>query len=160
IVGRSEVYHIYQYPVTQKPTYLDMTTPTQWNKIACNLEREPMPKIGTKEELWPELLNVRLDLYPYLTPEGKDKVDRFVATVDGPLVVMHTRGSISTRHERPFSPELESKSYKLILDAIPDCTILQLDFDDWVSRLCSYRFRHLLYDVGRLSVPEVAYLID
>jgi hypothetical protein len=147
------VQHHYLHPPAPGEPKMD----DSWsgNKVGFNLVDGPLPKIGNYTELWQELLDVKLNLS---SPSTKNEIDAFLETIDGPLVLLHTRGN-TTQHNKNCSAELELEIYHELLRQT-NATILLLDWDNRVSKLPHRRIRHLSDDFRRVNLPELAYLMD
>ena len=141
------------FPYWQSPT--DQPTRQDWqeNKLGWNLSQ--LPVIGLPEDLWPEVQSVKLDLRPYLTAASKKAIDKFLKPL-GKVILIHTQGNTGKK-EKDCPDELGL--YRELLDRT-DCTLLLLDWDSRVTRLHHPRIRHLTDDFRKVSVPELAYLIE
>lgn len=130
------------------------------NKAACNFSRPPMPDIGLIDEsLWREFCEVRLDLAPHLSGADRDLVDRFVADLPRPLVLIHSKGN-ALSEQKNIDDENTRALYAHLLDHLDVGTFLLLDWDQRVPKVAHGRFRHLLDDFQRLTVPQTYALIE
>ena len=150
----ANVHHHYWHPPA--PGEPEMNDPWAGNKVAWNLVDGPLPNIDSYQDLWQELLDVELRLNP--PDETAAEIDAFLGTIDGPLILLATRGN-TTQHHKNASAELEADIYRELLRTT-NATLLLLDWDDRVSRLPHRRVRHLSDDFRRLTVPELAYLME
>ncbi len=113
----------------------------QGSKIANNLSAHPLPNIGTADELWDELCASTIDILPRLDKQAIERVERWLARLPRPVVLLHTKGN--TGQERKSLPDpLAAEFYKSLLDRF-DGSLVLLDWDNRVPRLASYRVRHL-----------------
>ena len=128
------------------------------NKLAWNLNQKPLPDIGGYADLWSEYESAKCSLKLQLPEQAQVEVDEFLATIGGPVVLIHPRGNTSPR-EKNFPEHLEGAAIREILDRT-GATVLILDWDDRVSRVASRRVRHLTDDFRRLTVPELWYTIE
>jgi hypothetical protein len=150
--GTPTEHHYWHPPAPGEP---EMNDPWAGNKVAWSLVDSPLPPIGNYRELWHELTEVKLRLN---RPDTAPEIDQFLATIDGPLVLVHTRGN-TTQHHKNASAELEQDIYRELLWQT-DATLLLLDWDNRVSRIPGRRVRHLTDDFRRLTLPELAYLME
>jgi hypothetical protein len=119
----------------------ELDEPWANNKVAGNLDEQSLPQIGTCSDLWSELCDVRLSLEALVTQEHRDSISRWLETVRGPLICVHTRGNTLT-DSKNLDDEEAIRLYCGLLDHT-DATLLLLDWDDRVPRMKSHRVRHL-----------------
>lgn len=123
------------------------------NKIAWNLIEPPLPRIGGYEDLWGELVDVKLRLP---RPDTAAELDAFLADL-GPIILLHTRGNTG-QPLKNCSADLEQDLYRELLDQT-DASLVLLDWDNRVARLPHRRVKHLSDDFRRVNVLELGYLI-
>lgn len=129
------------------------------NKAACNFSRPPMPDIGLIDEaLWREFCEVRLDLDPHLDPADRDLVDRFVGLLPRPLVLIHSRGNACSENKN-LDDDSTRALYAHLLEHLDEGSVVLLDWDHRVPKVGHGRFRHLLDDFQRLTVPQTYALL-
>jgi hypothetical protein len=138
----------------------DVDQRTLWaaNKAVVNLCVAPMPDIGTPQDLWTEYCQIRLDLRRHIPPENWTQVEAFLEKLPRPIVLVHTTGN-SNQGTKSLPAEMTRELYKCLLNRIPG-TLILLDWDNRVSRLASYRVRHLTDDWEWLDVPRLMALLD
>jgi len=130
------------------------------NKAACNFSRPPLPDIGLIDEsLWREFCEVKLDLSPHLPEEDRALIDRFVADLPRPLVLIHTKGNAMSE-QKNIDDENTRALYAHLLDHLDVGTFVLLDWDQRVAKVAHGRFRHLVDDFQRLTVPQTYALIE
>lgn len=113
----------------------------QGSKIANNLSAHPLPNIGPVDQLWDELCESTVDIVPRLSATTIERVERWLARLPRPVVLLHTKGN--TGQERKSLPDaITAEIYKSLLDRF-DGSLVLLDWDNRVPRLASYRVRHL-----------------
>jgi hypothetical protein len=147
IVGHAEAVH--GWPHAAGPGRPDHDDPWSGNKAAANLSQQPLPDIGPCPDLWGEWCDVRLSLERFVTDGRRDTVDRWMASINGPLVCLHTMGNTSTESKN-LGEEETLRLYRGLLDRT-DATLLLLDWDNRVPRLASHRVRHLSH-LGRIDL--------
>jgi hypothetical protein len=113
----------------------------QGSKMAGNLSAPPLPAIGDRGELWQEYCDTRIDIQPHLPAESIATVERWLAALPRPVVLLHTRGNTGGGR-KDLPDDLAVELYKALLDRL-DGTLILLDWDNRVPRLASYRVRHL-----------------
>ncbi|MBL9154309.1 MAG: class I SAM-dependent methyltransferase [Verrucomicrobiales bacterium] len=129
------------------------------NKAACNFSRPPMPPIGLIDEgLWREFCHVRLDLSRHLAAEDRDLIERFVADLPRPLVLLHTKGN-AVSDQKNLDDDSTRALYTHLLEHLGTGTFVLLDWDQRVPKVAHGRFRHLLDDFQRLTVAQTYALI-
>lgn len=156
LVGGVEAHHEYYHP--PGPGAPLMRDDWSGNKVAWNLIEPPLPRIGSYQELWPELLGVKLSLKKQLSKKSKGEIDAFLSSVGRPLVVLHTRGNTSPGSKN-FPAHVETDLYRKLLENT-DADLLLLDFDNRVTRMRHSRVWHLTDDFRRVNLPELWYLLD
>lgn len=84
--------HPYYYPDMRK--YFDLSQPDfLYSKAAHLFEIEELPKLGTKEEVWKALCEVRLDASPHISPEAHAEAEAFLEGLPRPIFVLHSKGT-------------------------------------------------------------------
>lgn len=118
------------------------------SKPGHNISEPPLPNIGPRASLWEEYCQTKVDVTPLLPGVAFETVDRWLAKLPRPIMLLHTKGN--TGQERKSLPDnITSELYKSLLDRF-DGTLILLDWDRRVPRLASYRVRHL-DDLGACS---------
>lgn len=139
IAANAKQAHAWGYPAGE--TYQGHGRWHQGSKIGHNLSESPLPNIGSKAELWQELCESRIDATPFLAKETVERVDRWLARLPRPIVLLHTKGN--TGQDRKSLPDdTVAQFYRAFLDQC-DGSLVLLDWDNRVPRLASYRIRHL-----------------
>jgi ADP-heptose:LPS heptosyltransferase len=128
------------------------------NKAGSNIGKDPMPYIGSPQELWKEFCEVKLDIFPYIPAEDWHEARTFLQTLQRPVVLVHTIGN-SFQDTKSLSNELTLELYKNLLDRF-DGSLVLLDWDNRMQRLSSYRVRHLTDDWKWIEVPTLIALIE
>jgi ADP-heptose:LPS heptosyltransferase len=128
------------------------------NKAAFNFGRDPMPYIGTPEELWDEFCRVQLSVKDYISDEDREEVRRFLEPLPRPVVLVHTVGN-SRQDTKSLTPDMTVDLYRHLLDCM-DGSLVLLDWDNRVPRLPGYRVRHLVDDWKWIEVPRLMALIE
>ena len=113
----------------------------QGSKMGHNLSQPPLPNIGEKPDLWKEYCDSRIDINPHLSAETIATVERWLAPLPRPVVLLHTKGN-TNQHKKSLPDSTAAEFYKALLDRF-DGSIILLDWDNRVPRLASYRVRHL-----------------
>lgn len=126
----------------------------EFNKSGCNLSREPLPNIGNPASLWPELCAAGpdLDMESEVTPDIDANIERTIADLPRPLILMHTMGNTSPERKN-YDAHQTTLLYHELLDRTPG-TLLLLDWDARVPRCTNHRVRHMVEHFPRLSLPE------
>ncbi|MES2790052.1 MAG: glycosyltransferase family 9 protein [Planctomycetota bacterium] len=146
IASGAAAVHAWGYPAGT--TYPGQGNFLQGSKPGHNLSEPPLPFIGTKEELWDEYCQTKVDVTKSLSGSAFEAVDRWLAKLPRPIVLLHTKGN--TAQERKSLPDkISSELYQALLDRF-DGSLILLDWDRRVPRLSSYRVRHL-DDLGACS---------
>lgn len=84
--------HPYYYPDMRK--YFDLSEPDEvYNKAAHLFEVTELPNLGTKEEVWKALCEVRLDASPHISPEAHAEAEAFLEGLPRPIFVLHSKGT-------------------------------------------------------------------
>lgn len=84
--------HPYYYPDMRK--YFDLSEPDEvYNKAAHLFEVTELPNLGTKEEVWKALCEVRLDASPHISPEAHAEAEEFLEGLPHPIFVLHSKGT-------------------------------------------------------------------
>lgn len=147
--------HVHDWP---HPWPAPMTLVNGWthNKTGCNLVHRALPNIGTQDELWPELLNVKLDLSPFVTGRHRDKVDLFLKGLPRPLVVCHFDGNTSSGN-KSVPKHHQTEIVKGLLRETGG-SVVMLDWDKRSARVNSFRFK--CSDEIGVSLPELWWLLE
>ena len=129
----------------------------QGSKMGNNLSHPPLPNIGDRSELWAEYCSTRVEIAPHLSPDSIRIVDRWLAELPRPIVLLHTKGN--TGQQRKSLPDaVVAEFYKRFIDECDGALIL-LDWDNRVPRLASHRVRHL-DDLGGCSTESMLALMS
>jgi len=129
-----------------------------YNKTGLNMSGPPLPDLGPPQDIWEELCNIKLDLAPFVPREARCKVQAYLDTLPGPVVLIHSMGNTFPEAKNiPRSVAIDL--YKQLLDRF-DGTLLLLDWDNRVPRLDSWRVRHLTDDWERIDVPTLVALME
>lgn len=129
------------WPLCPIPDRPDHDAPWGGNKLAFNMNRPPLPDIGSFQELWQELSEIDLTLAPFVTQEHRESVDQWFDSINGPLICLHIKGNAN-----PGSKDLDDEEIKRLYRGLLDdtnATLLLLDWFNCVPRIASYRVRHL-----------------
>lgn len=146
IGSRAQAVHPWGYPAGG--THVGQGNFWQGSKPGHNISEHPLPSIGSKEDLWDEYCQTKVDVTQRLPGSAFESVDRWLAKLPKPIVLLHTKGN--TAQERKSLPDgITSELYKALLDRF-DGSLILLDWDRRVPRLSSYRVRHL-DDLGACS---------
>ncbi len=121
----------------------------RWSKMARNLSLAPMPDIGHPAALWNEYCDVSLDARPLIPRATRDAVDRYLAGLKPPLILLHTHGT--TDGERKNIPVDVARRICRELLARTEGTILLLDWHGNLPPWPHWRVRHLQHDFGRIG---------
>jgi len=129
------------------------------NKAACNISRNPMPNIGLIDRsLWDEFCSIEIKLRQFASAEDKALISRMIEPLPRPIILLHTKGNTSSE-AKDIDDDTTVKLYLELLDRT-DGTLILLDWDQRVPKLRHGRVRHMLDDLGRLTVPQLVGLID
>ena len=124
--------------------------PWDGNKSGRNLAEYPLGFIGSQDDLWKELVQVRFDLDDKVPQRARDKVNRFLDKLPRPWIVWHSRGQTSPEKKNPHH-DLETNIGQHLLDL---GTVIYPEFASGKPEFKSYRFRP-----GRFELPELYWLI-
>ncbi|HIQ20528.1 MAG TPA: hypothetical protein EYH34_04720 [Planctomycetes bacterium] len=79
--------------------------PWQGNEPAWNISLGPLPEIGRREEPWQEHCQTQVRVLPLVPAEDIRLVQRWLAEVPRPIVLLHTKGN-TAQHERSLPDRL------------------------------------------------------
>lgn len=127
------------------------------NKLGHSLANQPMPS-GNPNELWNDIKKVKISLDNWIKEEDKDGVDSLIEWLPKPIIAIHACGNTSP-HNKNLSEEEQKLLIHHLLDRF-DGTIVSLDWDDRVHKVPHYRSRHMIDDLRKLSIPELAYFLN
>lgn len=127
------------------------------SKIGHNISESPLPDIGPKPELWPELCAERIDIRPHLSTEAVATAKKYLGLVPGPVILLHSKGN-TAQNRKSLPDDVALQFYQALLDQT-DASLILLDWDRRVPRLANYRVRHL-DDLGSCSLDVLLALID
>lgn len=131
--------HLWAYP-PRETTPAELGSPWIGSKVAHGISAAPMPDIGRKEELWPELAFSRILVYDLLKAE-REAVRAWLYQLPGPVTLLHSKGT--TAQARKSLPDSTAAGfYAEFLDRC-EGTLILLDWDDRIPELNNYRVRHL-----------------
>lgn len=128
------------------------------SKLYWNMDRGPMSPLGDKQQLWAEWCEVRLSARDVVSQDDHRDVDRFIAALPRPLVLLHTRGSNMAASKNLNGPTI-LELYRLLLDRTGG-SLLLLDWEEKVPRLAHARVRHLRDDWEHLSLEKLWCLME
>ncbi|WP_088251836.1 class I SAM-dependent methyltransferase [Fimbriiglobus ruber] len=151
IVAKAKEHHPYLHP---GDTPHDQDDSWAGNKLGWNLGTGPMPVVGTKPELWEETVGRKLRVE---APSDPAELDKLIEPL-GKFIAVHTRGNTG-QGDKNFRADDELKLYQALLKET-DCTLLLLDWDHRVSKARHSRIRHMGDHFKKLSIPDLAYVLD
>jgi hypothetical protein len=128
------------------------------NKVAHNLEVDQMPRIGSREELWPELCQVRLSAREHVSTEARAEATRFLEGLPRPIICLHSRG---TNWQERKSLPIET-DFNLIL-ALLDRTggsVVVLDFDRRAPMVGDARCKGIKPSWGHIGIDRLCALYE
>lgn len=128
------------------------------SKLYWNMDRGPLPPLGDKQQLWDEWCEVRLSARDVVSQDDQRDVDRFVAALPRPLLLLHTRGS-NWCASKDLDDAAALELYRLLLDRTGGGLLL-LDWDCRVPRLAHARVRHLREDWEHISLEKLWCLME
>jgi Glycosyltransferase family 9 (heptosyltransferase) len=146
------------YPESVDPQLDTVEQYWLYNKAGVNVAGEPLPDIGSAEELWDELSNIRLRAASHIDQDDWDRVDEFLRELPRPIVLIHSMGTTSAEWKN-IPPDVAIELYKELLDRI-DGTLVLLDWDDRVPRLSNWRVRHMTDDWQWIEVSTLVALME
>ncbi len=131
------------------------------NKIygnLCNTDETPLPPLGTPDEIWTELCDVRIPRHAAIPQDAVNFVNAFVEPLPRPLILLHSKGTNFQQSKSIPDTEVE-KLYRILLDAMPGSIVL-LDWDHRVPKLSHCRMRHIKDDIGHIDLYTTLALFD
>jgi len=147
--------HGYEYPAG----FDDLKQP-DWrcNKIAHGLMHRAFPKIGQQEELWNELIRVRLSADAIITDEVREEATRFLDGMPRPIILLHTRGT--NWQERKSLPI--NTAFQLVRELLKEThgSVISLDFDSREPIVGHPRCKGIIPSWGMLSVDRLCALYN
>lgn len=126
------------------------------SKIGHNLSESPLPDIGTKEQLWPELLSTSSAILSHIPQPDTETVRQWLSSLARPITLLHSKGN-SGQGRKSLSDELAAEFYREFLDQCQG-TLILLDWDRRVPRISSARVRHL-DDLGSCTTGRMLALM-
>lgn len=143
-------------PAFNRPDLVDETASS---KVAWNINRAPLPAIGSALDLWNELCTIDLTGTADACVRSADARDAaaFARNLPRPLVLLHTAGT-SSPETKSLPNALASALYRTLLRTMPGSLVL-LDWDNRVPRLASARVRHTGNDWGHVTLGQLAALM-
>jgi hypothetical protein len=146
-----------RFPETRDPELDTVAQYWLYNKTAASVSGQPLPDIGTPEQLWRELCAVRLDSRPHIGWDAWGRVESFLRDLPRPVVLLHSMGN--TFQDAKNLPEhVALATYQEILERM-DGTLVLLDWDNRVPRLASGRVRHMTDDWEWIQVETLLALM-
>lgn len=149
---------VYAWDDTSSLDELNGSNFARCNKAAYNFSRWPMPDIGRPEDLWDEFIATKPDVLRFVSKETWADVDRFLADLPRPVVLVHTVGN-SYQNLKSLPDDVTRDLYRALLDKTDGCLVL-LDWDNRAPRMSGYRIRHLTDDWKWIDVPTLLALIS
>lgn len=139
--------------------YADITPERPWasNRVLSNLGVAPLPQIGDQSELWDELCQVRLQANDHLSASSVESVQRWLAGLPRPIVLLHTSGRTSPELKN-LDSQLCLELQRQLLDAI-EGTLVLLDGQADAPALQSFRVRRFQPDASE-PVSDLLALIQ
>jgi ADP-heptose:LPS heptosyltransferase len=139
VVSKAGVVHSWGYPAGG--THMGQGRFWQGSKMGHNISEPPLPGIGSKEQLWDEYCQTRIDITAHLPDDAVATAKKWIGKLPRPVVLLHTKGN--TGQERKSLPDdISREFYKAFLD-LCDGSLILLDWDHRVPKMESYRVRHL-----------------
>lgn len=137
----------------RRAVHLKDTAIIGWGvKIGHNLSERPLPDIGTKEELWQQLISSQVDVAPLISADDRKIVQGWLSRLAKPITLFHSTGN-SGQARKSLPDDVVSEFYREFLDRCQG-TLILLDWDRRVPRLSSARIRHL-DDLGSCSTARM-----
>src|SRR5690606_24226718 len=124
------------------------------HKVGYNMAYPPLADDGHPEDLWPELLQVRL--HPEVSDQATEKVAAWIKKLPKPVVLFHQKGN--TNQATKSIPDNVALSFYHEMLRRFDGSIVLLDWDNRVPTLGNYRVRHLK-ELGGCSTIELLALM-
>jgi ADP-heptose:LPS heptosyltransferase len=146
--------HAWGYPA--EGTHVGQGRFWQGSKPGNGVSAPPLPDIGDRQQLWQELVNVRIDSWPHLPAESRATAERWLAGLRRPVVLMHSKGNTG-QGGKNLPDATTDQLYKHLIDRT-DGSLVLLDWDRRVPRLPSWRVRHL-DDLGACATDTLLALI-
>lgn len=126
------------------------------SKIGHNLSEWPLPDIGDKEQLWPELVSSSVPISSHVPQQDIETVQRWLGPLARPITLLHSKGN--SGQERKSLPDgLTTEFYREFLNRCQG-TLILLDWDRRVPRVSSARVRHL-DDLGSCTTGRMLALM-
>ena len=137
----------------------DVSDEAASNKIAWNINRFPLPRIGDTAELWDEVCRVNLEaaMDHLVGQQDVREAIEFLRHLPRPIVLLHTAGNTSPE-SKSLPDEIVYRLYSALLNSMPGSLIL-LDWDSRMHQLANARMRHTLADWGHINLVELAALM-
>lgn len=158
IYGSSEGLHYVEYPESAEVTCENANRFWEYNKVAINLGHTPLPMPTTREAMWRELVDIRLEIGPYISASCRAKVHKFLSSLPRPIVLLHSMGN-TMQEMKNLSGENVIDLCGHLLDRF-DGSLILLDWDDRVPRIAHWRVRHMMDDWGRIDVETLAAVME
>jgi ADP-heptose:LPS heptosyltransferase len=126
------------------------------SKIGHNLSEWPLPDIGDKEQLWPELISSSVPVSSHVSQQDIETVQRWLNSLARPITLLHSKGN-SGQERKSLPDELTTEFYREFLNRCQG-TLILLDWDRRVPRIASARVRHL-DDLGSCTTGRMLALM-
>jgi len=155
IAPAATIDHTWPHPFTGTVWNFGACTGADWagNKIGCNLDRPPLPRLGDRDDTWRELVTSAADLTSKVEPQRARPVRAACDGLPRPVVLLHTIGNTSA-DSKSLPPEFHFPFYEALLDRT-EGTIVVLDWDNRAPLFPSYRLRAHRDVFGYLHVDEL-----
>ena len=138
-------YHHWSYPA-------DFNRPQparDWsgNKIASNLNHQPLLFLREVDSLWEDLCSVHLEhLPPHISSADINDARNFLRDLTRPIILLHTSGT-NFPSSKNIPDNVVAELYRILLDRCHG-SLVALDWDFRVPTLAHGRFRHAKRDWG------------
>lgn len=143
--------HPYHYPNMRK--FFDVGTEDHlYSKIAHLFEVAELPKIGTKEDVWREICNERIDASHAVSETAKADIAKFLEGLPKPIVLLHSKGT-NWQEEKSIPDPTAFELLKLLVNSFSGSVIV-LDWDSRAPSLCHPRVRGICPHFGHMSTEQ------
>lgn len=126
------------------------------SKLGWNLVQPPLPEIAPRETLWEEACSCRLSLAGCLDEGERKKLDEMFDPIK-PFICLHARGNTCPA-QKNLPPHIHYDLYRQFTETTP-YNVLVME-----EKLKEAPFKHkqvrYLYNYRKLSLPELAYVLD
>lgn len=148
--------HPYYYP----GGFFDLSAPDYTNsKIAHLFEVDPnvMPVLGTKEEVWQELCQIRVNLVSAISSQAFMEASAFVEDLPRPIFVLHSRGT-NWAAEKSIPTETAFNLILELLDNTPGSVVV-LDYDRRAPMVGDARCKGIKPSWGHIGIDRLCALL-